>query len=349
MRGSIYYSFGKESNFAGGSALTSASDAIVATDLTKIYPGNVLAVDHASFSVKRGEIFGLLGLNGAGKSTTIKILSTLVSPTSGQAKVLGFDIATDGLEIRKRIGVVQQQESYDRNLTVRSSLSLYSSLWNVRYKDIPHGIDSIAHKFGLQDVLDRKVRWLSYGYRRRLQVAREFLHESDLLILDEPTVGMDVLARHAFLDYCKESARNQNKTIFYTTHIISEAEYLCDRVAVVHHGKIVALDSPKNLKKRYTNVQGVSIIVRNKSDVPHLSGRLDEIKNVQKKEEISDSPGVRIVTAEPFTFVTEFAKLVQSDGFEVESVTISEPSLEDVIVQLIGEQQDKGMSETSNS
>jgi ABC-2 type transport system ATP-binding protein len=320
--------------------------AIIAKDLTKKYSGGVVAVDGASFTVKRGEIFGLLGLNGAGKSTTIKILSTLVPPTSGAASVLGFDVLKDGFEIRKRIGVVQQLESYDRNLTVRSSLSLYAKLWDVKRSDISKAIDSIVQKFSLQDVLDRKIRWLSYGQRRRLQVAREFLHDSDLLILDEPTVGMDVLARHSFLEYCRDRAKEQNKTIFYTTHIISEAEYLCDTVAVIHHGRIIALDSPKNLKKKYTNVHVVSIILRNRADIVRLSEELGKIALVQKKEEIPDSPGIRIVTQDPFAFVTEFAKLVQSEKFEVESLTISEPSLEVVIVQLIGkEEQQKPVDE----
>ena len=314
----------------------SSGDAIIANDLTKKYAGEVVAIDHASFTVKRGEIFGLLGLNGAGKSTTIKILSTLVPPTSGSASVLGFDILKEGIDVRKRIGVVQQLESYDRNLTVRSSLSLYANLWDLKRSDVRKAINSLAEKFNLQDLLDRKIRWLSYGQRRRLQVAREFLHESDLLILDEPTVGMDVLARHSFLEYCRESAKEQGKTIFYTTHIISEAEYLCDTVAVIHHGRIIALDSPKDLKKKYTNVHVVSIILRNRADILRLSSDLDKIPLVQKKEEIPDSPGIRIVTQDPFAFVTEFAKIGESETFEVESLTISEPSLEDVIVQLIG-------------
>jgi ABC-2 type transport system ATP-binding protein len=324
----------------------SSSDAVIAEDLTKKYPGEVLALDHATFKVRRGEIFGLLGLNGAGKSTTIKILSTLVPPTSGDASILGFDILKDGIEIRKRIGVVQQLESYDRNLTVRASLSLYGNLWDVKRSEIPSAIESLVKKFGLQDVLDRKIRWLSYGQRRRLQVAREFLHKSDLLIVDEPTAGMDILARHSFLEYCRESAKDQGKTIFYTTHIISEAEYICDTVAIIHHGRIIALDSPKNLKKKYANVHGVSIILRNNDEVSRLSKNLDGFPLVQKKEETPDSPGIRVVTHDPFAFVTEFAKLVQSEGFEVESLTISEPSLEDVIVQLIGkEEEDQNQTE----
>ncbi len=147
-----------------------------------------------------------------------------------------------------------------------ASLRLYASLWGVEGSQASQKIDSLVDEFGLKDSIDRKIRWLSYGLRRRLQVAREFLHDAELLILDEPTVGMDVLARHAFLEFCKKQAIG-GRTIFFTTHVVSEAEDICDRIAVIHHGKIIALDSPKELKKKYTDVKGVSVILKNKSDV----------------------------------------------------------------------------------
>ncbi|MDG6997036.1 MAG: ABC transporter ATP-binding protein [Nitrososphaerota archaeon] len=308
-------------------------------ELTKVYPGGIVGVDHASFSVNRGEIFGYLGLNGAGKSTTIKMLTTLISPTSGSAKVLGFDVAKQGLEIRKRIGVVQQQESYDRNLKVEPSLQLYASLWGMKKTDADQGINFLVEKFGLKDTLNRKIRWLSYGQRRRLQVAREFLHDTDLLILDEPTVGMDVLARHTFLDYCKERAK-EGTTIFYTTHIVSEAEYLCDRVAVIHRGKIIALDTPRDLKKKYTDIRSVSIILRNKRDAEKLYAELSP-SHATKKEIVPDSSEIRVSSNEPFQVVNDVSNLIISRGYEVETVSVSEPSLEDVIVKLV-EEESKG-------
>ncbi|MDG6998619.1 MAG: ABC transporter ATP-binding protein, partial [Nitrososphaerota archaeon] len=275
----------------------------------------------------------------AGKSTTIKMLTTLISPTSGSAKVLGFDVAKQGLEIRKRIGVVQQQESYDRNLKVESSLQLYASLWGMKKTDADKRVNFLVEKFGLKDTLNRKIRWLSYGQRRRLQVAREFLHDTDLLILDEPTVGMDVLARHIFLDYCKERAK-QGTTIFYTTHIVSEAEYLCDRVAVIHRGKIIAQDTPRELKKKYTDIRSVSIVLRNKEDAEKLSAELSPA-HAKKKEIVADSSEIRVSSNEPFQVVNDVSNLIVSRGYEVETVSVSEPSLEDVIVKLV-EEESKG-------
>jgi ABC-2 type transport system ATP-binding protein len=316
-------------------------EAISANNLTKVYPGNVSAVDSATFSVFRGEIFGLLGLNGAGKSTTIKILATIVKPTSGEARVLGFDVLKQGLEIRRRIGVVQQLESYDRNLKVRASLSLYASLWGVENRAAADRIDILVSKFGLGDVLDRKIRWLSYGQRRRLQVMREFLHESELMILDEPTVGMDVLARRAFLDFCKEKVKDERKTIFYTTHIVSEAEYLCDRVAVIHHGRIIALASPKELKKRYTDVKSVSVVLRDQENLMRLNRTLEGMNNVTRKDIVQDSTELRIVSADPFRLIYDLSTLFQLENYEVESISVTEPSLEEVIVRLVGESNQK--------
>jgi ABC-2 type transport system ATP-binding protein len=314
---------------------TGEKEAIVCEDLAKRY-GEVKAVDGVSFKVRRGEIFGFLGLNGAGKSTTIKMLSTLISPTSGSAKVLGYDITKDSFEIRKRIGVVQQQESYDRNLNVGASLQLYASLWGIERDEASKRIDFLLEKFGLKDKVDRKIRWLSYGLRRRLQVAREFLHDADLFILDEPTVGMDVLARHTFLEYCKLRAAD-GETIFYTTHVVSEAEQICDRVAVIHHGKIIALDSPEELKKKYTDVRGVSVVLSNNSSLSRLSSALEGMKDISGKEILSETNEIRIVSQDPFKVIHDISSLIESDNYGVESISVTAPSLEEVIVRLVGD------------
>ena len=308
-------------------------DAIVTQGLTKEYAGNILAVDHLSFTVRQGEIFGFLGLNGAGKTTTIKMLSTLISPTSGSAEILGFDVTKEGLRVREKLAVVQQQESYDRNLTVEASLRLYASLWSVPKAESVVRIESLLKEFDLEELKKRKIRWLSFGQRRRLQVAREFLHDSSILILDEPTVGMDVLARHAFLDFCKKIS-SSGRTIFYTTHIISEAEYLCDRVALIHKGKIAALDSPKELKKRYGDVKSVLVSIRNPSEIQRLSKLFDELK-IERQEVTKDSTELRLVSSDPFKLASEVSRLLEQSGFGQESISIVEPSLEDVMVRLV--------------
>lgn len=266
------------------------------------------------------------------------MLSTLIAPTKGTARVLGYDISKDGIDIRRRIGVVQQQESYDRNLAVISSLKLYASLWGIEPSEASDKINFLVGKFGLEDSANRRIRWLSYGMRRRLQVAREFLHEAQLLILDEPTVGMDVLARHSFLEFLKEQS-GEGKTVFYTTHIVSEAESICDRVAVVHHGKVIALDTPAELKKRYTDVKSVSIVLKNSSDVPALLRVMESVsKNILKSEVLSGSNEVRIVSNDPFKLVFDLSNVLQSQkGIDVESISVTSPSLEEVIVRLVGE------------
>ena len=310
---------------------------IRARDLTKAYGEDLLAVDHVSFSVREGEIFGFLGLNGAGKTTTIKMLASLILPTSGSIKIFGLDPSRAGLEIRRRLGVVQQQESYDRNLTLISSLRLYASLWRIPREEAEKKIDSLLERFDLREVRTKKIRWLSFGQRRRLQVAREFIHDASLLILDEPTVGMDVLARRSFLDYCKERA--QGTTIFYTTHIISEAEYLCDRVALIHRGKIIALDSPKELKKRYGEVKSVSVSLQSSSDLKKVQdllsrGGASELQSMAVEER--GTTELRLASKDPYKLAFDISSLLSEERIEPESISVTEPSLEQVMVRLLG-------------
>ncbi|HZW58392.1 MAG TPA: ABC transporter ATP-binding protein [Nitrososphaerales archaeon] len=315
----------------------STSEVIRAESLTKAY-GEFLAVDKASFTVSEGEIFGFLGLNGAGKTTTIKMLASLIAPTSGGAKIFGLDVSKHGLEIRRKLGVVQQQESYDRNLTMISSLRLYAALWGIPRDEAEKRIDSLLQRFQLQEMRNKKIRWLSFGQRRRLQVAREFMHDASLLILDEPTVGMDILARRAFLDYCKECAKRDRITIFYTTHIISEAEYLCDRVALIHKGKIIALDTPKELKQRYADVKSVSVVLRSKGDLVRVNALAQSMGSlVQRTEIVEESNELRLVSQNPYKLAYDLSSLLSQEQVEVESTSVREPSLEQVMVRLLGE------------
>lgn len=313
-------------------------ETIRTVDLTKKF-NDVVAVDHVSFSVAEGEIFGFLGLNGAGKTTTIKMLATLLPPTSGSIQVFGFDSSRQGLEIRKRIGVVQQKESYDRNLTVLNSLRLYGSLWGIPKDAAAKRIQSLLSQFGLEEFKNRKVRWLSFGLRRRLQVAREFLHDSLLLILDEPTAGMDVLARHLFLDFCKGTIKDRKTTIFYTTHIVSEAEFLCDRVAIIDHGKIIALDSPSELKRRYGGFKTVSIVAKDSADLNRFSSIVDKLpsQSIGAKQIDEENNEIRLISQEPFKLAYDVSSLLVSNNFDPESISIVEPSLENVILSLLHE------------
>jgi ABC-2 type transport system ATP-binding protein len=215
--------------------------------LTKTYPGGVQAVKAIDFSVEPGEVFGLLGPNGAGKSTTIGMLTTTIAPTSGSARLAGYDVVREPLAARGVSGVVFQQAVVDRTLTGRHNLEIHARLWGMRPAARVRRIAEVAPPFGLADILDRPVAGYSGGQRRRLEIARALLSEPSVLFLDEPTVGLDPRIRYELLDLIGDLAARGEMTILLTTHYLDEAERLCDRVAIVHEGRIVALDSPEVL------------------------------------------------------------------------------------------------------
>src|SRR5213594_4299213 len=235
---------------------TLASQSIIEVDKLSKRFGDKAAVDEVSFEMRRGEVFGFLGPNGAGKTTTIKMLTTLLPPTSGSARVVGRDLRTEGKKIRERIGVVQQQDSFDQGLNVETSMDIYGLIWNVPKAERRRRIDELIGHFEMEEFRKMPTVDLSAGQRRRLQVAREFIHDMDLLFLDEPTVGLDPIVRRSVLDYLKERVR-EGLTIFFTTHILEEAEYLCDRIAVINQGRIVQIDTPENLKRRFGSAKAV--------------------------------------------------------------------------------------------
>ncbi|MDP6897831.1 MAG: ABC transporter ATP-binding protein, partial [Candidatus Nitrosopelagicus sp.] len=231
---------------------------IETNNLTKKY-GSSLAVDGIDLEIKSGQVFGFLGPNGAGKSTVIKLLTTLMPPTKGKLSVLGIDAGKSPLEIRKKIGVVLQQPSYEMTLSVENSLDKYGMMWDVDKKTRKQRTEELLTSFGLQEIRKKKNDDLSIGQRRRVQVAREFMHDMDLLFLDEPTVGLDPSARRDLLDFLKKQVQKTGLTIFYTTHVLSEAEYLCDNIAIINKGKILAVDSPNELKNRFGREKTIKI------------------------------------------------------------------------------------------
>ncbi len=217
--------------------------------LSKLY-GSVKAVDDVELLVERGQVFGFLGPNGAGKSTIIKLLTTLIPPSSGTLSILGIDAVKNPLQVRHKIGVVLQQPSYEPTLSVEKSLDKYGMMWNVPRVERKKRLEHLLKDFDLVEIRKKRTEDLSIGQRRRVQVAREFMHDMDLLFLDEPTVGLDPNARRKLLDYLKNKVKT-GLTIFYTTHILTEAEYLCDKIAIIDKGKIIAVDSPNALKTRF--------------------------------------------------------------------------------------------------
>src|ERR1041385_8142622 len=252
----------------------------------KKFGKNILAVNDISFSVKYGKVFGFLGPNGAGKTTTIKLLTSLIPPSGGIAYVFGNDITKNGLEIRKRIEVVSQLPSYESNLTVNDALDLYGLLWKVRGDKRAEKLKEILRAFDLESIKNTKNDELSVGQRRRVQVAREFMHDMDLLFLDEPTVGLDPSARRSLLDFIKAQVRS-GLTVFFTTHIMEEAEYLCDEIAIMDKGKIIAFDTPSGLKQKYG--KGTKTIELTFNDIPNKL-LIDHLKNIVNKRQGRKDP-----------------------------------------------------------
>jgi ABC-2 type transport system ATP-binding protein len=234
------------------SAQASAGPVVMATAietfaLTRTF-GETLAVDHISLAVPHGEIFGLLGPNGAGKSTTIKMLTTLLEPTSGTARVAGFDIVATPAEVRRRIGYVPQALSADGALTGFENLSLSAKLYGMARAERNERIDEALKFMGLADAAKRLVRTYSGGMIRRLELAQAMLHRPSVLFLDEPTIGLDPVARHTVWDRLHELKERYGITVLITTHDMDEADELCDELAIMHQGKIGVIGQPAQLK-----------------------------------------------------------------------------------------------------
>ena len=217
-------------------------------DLTRRF-GDLVAADHVTFAVAEGEVFGLLGANGAGKSTVIKMLTTLLPPTSGDAEVAGFDLRREPQEVRRRVGYVPQMLSVDGDLTGVENLKVFASLYEVGRRERQSRISEALSLMGLTEAADRLVRSYSGGMIRRLEIAEAMLHRPPLLFLDEPTVGLDPIARETVWSRIGELRQDFQTTILLTTHYMEEAEALCGRVAIMHLGKIAAEGSPEALKR----------------------------------------------------------------------------------------------------
>ncbi|MGA7833642.1 MAG: ATP-binding cassette domain-containing protein, partial [Acidimicrobiales bacterium] len=217
--------------------------AIEVHGLTKSYPGGVEALKGVDFTVEAGEIFGLLGPNGAGKSTTVGILATTIAPTRGVARLAGFDVATKPLATRAASAVVFQDAVLDQSLSGRRNLVTHARLWGVGRSDIEARIEEVVEAFDLGDFIDRTVATASGGQRRRLEIARALLSRPRVLFLDEPTIGLDPRMRHELLDLIRQIHARTKMTVMLTTHYLDEAEVLCERIAIMHEGRIAALDT----------------------------------------------------------------------------------------------------------
>ncbi len=304
-------------------------DCILAQGLTKTY-GNTVAVNNIDLGVKRGSAFGFLGLNGAGKSTTIKMLTTLVKPTDGSINILGIDALKNPLQVRKRIGVVQQQHCYEPTLSVEQSLLKYGMMWDVARDRRQRLAQSLIEEFGLNDFRKKRNEDLSIGQRRRVQVAREFMHDMDLLFLDEPTVGLDPDARHELLDYLKRRVK-AGLTIFYTSHVLSEVEYLCDEVAIIRQGRIIRSGTPQELK-RYGHQRTIAVTTH--GDPRKVKTILYGVQGCSVAE---DTGEIMIRAGSPDVVLYEVLGRLTGENIRTRDIYAAEATLEDVFLETVHE------------
>src|SRR5271170_4792204 len=274
--------------------------AVEVENLTKRF-GDFCAVDSLNFKVDNGEIFGLLGPNGAGKSTLIRMLTTLVPPTSGTARVNGFDVARNPTGVRQSIGVIPQAMTSDLDLTAMENMSIFAKLYGIPGEKRRRTIKELLQAVDLEPWADKPVKMFSGGMRRRLEIARGLVHEPKIFFLDEPTTGLDPVSRVAVWEMLERLKRERELTILVTTHYMDEADKLCDRIAIVDHGKLVALDSPLKLK---ASVPGKNVLEAGFSGVPpgwaealHALPDVAEVKSEDSVFRISTHNGPRTTVA----------------------------------------------------
>ena len=299
--------------------------------LSKSY-GSIKAVSDLILSVKKGQVFGFLGPNGAGKSTTIKLLTTLIRPSSGSLTILGIDAISNPLKIRSKIGVVLQQPSYEPTLSVEKSLDKYGMMWNISKTERKKRLEQLLKDFDLVEIRKKRNEDLSIGQRRRVQVAREFMHDMELLFLDEPTVGLDPEARRKLLDYLKNKVKT-GLTIFYTTHILSEAEYLCDKIAIIDKGKILTVDSPDDLKNQFGKEKTIKIhLLKKQSNIDSL---LVDIPDY----EINFDTGTTIIihSEQSELILLRVLKILNENNIDIEDLSAVPTNLEDIFLKMMRE------------
>ncbi|HEU5230802.1 MAG TPA: ATP-binding cassette domain-containing protein [Ktedonobacteraceae bacterium] len=301
--------------------------AIALQDLCKQF-GKFRAVDHLTLTVEQGQVFGLLGPNGSGKTTTINMISGLSLPTSGEIKIMGFDVRRHTRQIRQRLGVVPQETALYEELTAWANMDFHADLFNVPRKEKKERITRLLNLVQLLDRKDSRVGTFSGGMKRRLALGRALLHEPQLIYLDEPTLGVDVQARRAIWDYIL-ALREQGKTVLITTNYLEEAQALCDRLAIIDHGKLVALETPQRLKQRY----GARVVEIETGQPSTAAERIRALPGV--KDVVQENCRLKITTEGVDHLVPQIIQLV-SQKEELRDIAVRDPNLDEVFLALTG-------------
>jgi ABC-2 type transport system ATP-binding protein len=302
---------------------------IETNQLTRRFNG-LMAVDKLDITVESGEIFGLLGPNGAGKTTVISMLCTILKPTGGSAKVNGFDIVKQAMQVRKSIGIVFQDPSIDDRLTGRENLFMHANLYGVPASQQKERIDRVLKLIELDDRADDLMRTYSGGMRRRLELGRGLIHYPKVLFLDEPTVGLDPQTRDHIWKHIRELKEAHDITVVLTTHYMDEADRLSDRIGIMDHGKIIALDTPSKLKE---TLEGDVITIK--------ANKIDEFTALlAEKLELTQSAivdgSLEITVRRGKTLMPRIMEVAAANKFFIESILLREPNLEDVFLHYTG-------------
>ena len=301
-------------------------------NLVKNY-GDFKAVKGVSFDIEEGEIFSLLGPNGAGKTTTISMLSTLFTPTSGDATIGGHSITKDPMDVRGIIGVVPQDLALYEDLTARENLIFWGQMYNLSGKALTTRVDEVLEQIGLTDKAKDRVKTYSGGMKRRVNIGVGLLHKPRLLFMDEPTVGIDPQSRRAILDTVKD-LNNQGMTLLYTTHYMEEAEELSHRVGIIDHGEMIAIGTQKELTQQVGEAETLILHVGENDDSESLAKTLKDIQGVQQATAVDHE--VSVVCAEAEDVLAEVVTMANDRGIKIRSIDIREPNLEAVFLHLTG-------------
>jgi ABC-2 type transport system ATP-binding protein len=306
---------------------------MVETDhLTKRF-GEIAAVDDVTMNIPEGETFGLIGPNGAGKTTLVRILNTVIPPTSGTAHVAGYDIRKDPGMVRRNIGVVTQAMTLDVELTAWENMQLYAKFYDFPVRNRDQRIRELLKLVGLQDRSDFPVASFSGGMKRRLELVRSLIHRPRVLFLDEPTTGLDLQARVSVWEYLKELHKDENVTMMITTHYLEEVENLCQRVAIIDFGRIIAIGSPDQLKR---DLMGGDVIEASFSKLPEAARIAVEELPIVKRVSPGKEGNLMILVERGSEALPRIVEAVNANGGSIKSMTMREPTLDDVFLHFTG-------------